>query len=571
MATLRRVTALVERYQALVEQIPAVLYINLPDETATTIYVSPQTETILHIPAEAWSQDLDWLDYLHPEDRERVWEDYTRAVRTAPPGFNHIDEYRLIGDDGVEIWVNDRVSVIRDDAGRPTLVQGVMFDVTEQRRAQAILERQTVLAAKVDAIAKRFTALLLEGSDVGKVLEVLAEIVENPVVLDDAAQLLDYAEHRSSAESVLTAWEEHRRSKHDIPDSLDTQSAPLRQTADCAWIPVQLRHEDWGRLHILPMERAFGELDGLALDRAAAAVSLALLTGMEGARLADRARSELIGDIWHGRRRSSREVLARMRSLGTTVTGSAWTAIVAECDLPQSARAERGLTRRRVLDGLLESLRLAVDQSGAPGMCAVVGDLCIALVGSTETSTLTRLSQGVERYAGEQIPTALVVTGSSRPSDIDHLDRALSEANEAAGYGLRVLRRPGLHRIEDLGLHRLLAQLSDGPELSWFVESELGALLALPRAQSETAVTTVRAFIAAGGTKVSAARALHIERRTMYYRLETIERLLGRSLDDPGVRLRLEVALQALDVLHHKSEGVVQRRTGRVADRQFDE
>ena len=72
VATLRRVTALVERYQALVEQIPAVLYINLPDETATTIYVSPQTETILHIPAEAWSQDLDWLDYLHPAEQRTV-------------------------------------------------------------------------------------------------------------------------------------------------------------------------------------------------------------------------------------------------------------------------------------------------------------------------------------------------------------------------------------------------------------------------------------------------------------------------------------------------------------------
>lgn len=47
------VAELKAKYQALVEQIPAVLYINLADQSETTIYVSPQTKSILGIPPEA--------------------------------------------------------------------------------------------------------------------------------------------------------------------------------------------------------------------------------------------------------------------------------------------------------------------------------------------------------------------------------------------------------------------------------------------------------------------------------------------------------------------------------------
>jgi purine catabolism regulator len=45
------------------------------------------------------------------------------------------------------------------------------------------------------------------------------------------------------------------------------------------------------------------------------------------------------------------------------------------------------------------------------------------------------------------------------------------------------------------------------------------------------------------------AQKLHLQRRSVYYRLERIEQLLGRSLDDPEQRVRLYVALRAHEML----------------------
>ena len=126
------------RYRALVEQIPAVLYIDRPGTEDETTYISPQVEEILGLSAEAWVREADlWLRHLHPDDREHALLTYRRGVAAGNP-FSY--EYRMLTPRGL-IWIRDDAVVLRDEAG--TLVQGVMFDVTEQKLAEeALLESE---------------------------------------------------------------------------------------------------------------------------------------------------------------------------------------------------------------------------------------------------------------------------------------------------------------------------------------------------------------------------------------------------------------------------------------------
>jgi len=54
------------------------------------------------------------------------------------------------------------------------------------------------------------------------------------------------------------------------------------------------------------------------------------------------------------------------------------------------------------------------------------------------------------------------------------------------------------------------------------------------------------AYLAAGGRKAEAARALHLERQSLYLRLHRIEELLGVSFDDEDAVLGLHLAVRAL-------------------------
>ncbi len=126
-----------ELYRGLVEQIPAITYLEVPeDDHGKTIYVSPQIETILGVTPEAWIDpgeegDL-WVRMIHPDDRERVLREYEEWVAGGPD----LSDYRMIRPDGQVVWIRDRGTPIRDKDGALIMDQGFMFDVTDQKKAE---------------------------------------------------------------------------------------------------------------------------------------------------------------------------------------------------------------------------------------------------------------------------------------------------------------------------------------------------------------------------------------------------------------------------------------------------
>jgi PAS domain S-box-containing protein len=130
------------RYQAVVEQVPAVTYTwdpTVPTGQAPPVYVSPQLELMLGYTPSEWSSDPQfWIERLHPEDRDRVLAASDEADRTGAP-FD--EEYRIYAKDGRIAWIRDEAVVVASsDDGRPLRVQGVMYDITRQKQAEQRLQ-----------------------------------------------------------------------------------------------------------------------------------------------------------------------------------------------------------------------------------------------------------------------------------------------------------------------------------------------------------------------------------------------------------------------------------------------
>ncbi len=74
-----------------------------------------------------------WADHIHPDDRERM---IAQFVRAATAGWSFDAEYRLMARDGSAVWLRDLGHVVRDVDGRPTLLRGLMVDITKQKRVE---------------------------------------------------------------------------------------------------------------------------------------------------------------------------------------------------------------------------------------------------------------------------------------------------------------------------------------------------------------------------------------------------------------------------------------------------
>ena len=134
------------RYQSLVEQLPAVTYAASLDPDAPTLYVSPQIETVLGFTAdEFYVSPSRWRRQLHPDDRDAVLEKLAQALEYDTPFRT---EYRIYRKDGSLAWARDEAVVVRRSDGTRLFLQGIMLDVTVEKR----LTEELLNARKLESV-----------------------------------------------------------------------------------------------------------------------------------------------------------------------------------------------------------------------------------------------------------------------------------------------------------------------------------------------------------------------------------------------------------------------------------
>ena len=118
-------------------------------------YVSPAVKTVTGYTEDEVVGMLA-LDFVHPEDRERVEQEIGLALRS--PGVTQI-EHRHVRKDGTVIWVQSRPRLAFDPVtGKPSSVTDVMRDVTAQKALEADLIAARATAEEASRIKSDFVA-----------------------------------------------------------------------------------------------------------------------------------------------------------------------------------------------------------------------------------------------------------------------------------------------------------------------------------------------------------------------------------------------------------------------------
>lgn len=121
------------KYQSLVEQLPAVVFLDRVDEQETPLYISPRIKELTGYSPEEWYVNPEiWAQRLHPEDKERILAQnkYSRQA-----GTRFLEEYRIIRRDGSIVWVKEDTNLICDSRGTALYWQGILLDITKEKES----------------------------------------------------------------------------------------------------------------------------------------------------------------------------------------------------------------------------------------------------------------------------------------------------------------------------------------------------------------------------------------------------------------------------------------------------
>jgi PAS domain S-box-containing protein len=148
------------RYRALVEQIPAVVFMAYLDRGIGEAYVSPQIEAALGFSQEEWLEDpVRWYSHIHPDDKQR-WS--TEAAEMFLTGNPLRSAYRVLSRDGRVIWFHCEAKMIRKENGEPWFIHGVGFDITDLKRTEEALQEERNVGKRAEA---KFRGLLEAAPD----------------------------------------------------------------------------------------------------------------------------------------------------------------------------------------------------------------------------------------------------------------------------------------------------------------------------------------------------------------------------------------------------------------------
>ena len=133
-------------FQALIETLPAAIYIVTLEEESRTLYVSPQAERLFGLPVSE-VQPARVRAMLHPDDRERMVAELARANGVSGPATL---EYRIVRPDGSVVWLEDTSVVLPGEPGEPQRTQGYLLDISERKR----LEEALLQSQKMEAVGQ---------------------------------------------------------------------------------------------------------------------------------------------------------------------------------------------------------------------------------------------------------------------------------------------------------------------------------------------------------------------------------------------------------------------------------
>ncbi|MFL5627182.1 MAG: PucR family transcriptional regulator [Ktedonobacteraceae bacterium] len=372
---------------------------------------------------------------------------------------------------------------------------------------------------------------------------------------------------RSCHKWVIVEDAEHNIRQQAAPNSAELLSLPVPLSDDALQqqgltritTNILIRHEVVGYLSLVGHDGDFDYMERIILGQVAPILAMEFAREKERSEVESRYQVEAFMDVLQGNYQQPEEMLARARLLGYNLTAPQVVAIfeVSPSEPQYSPGGTRGQWNRRLRDELLRVWPTCWILT-EPRRVTVLLPLAEADQANEHTEEentvfrrLERVHVRLQQSKGNSNNLPVYSGGLGRVTkDLRGIPQSFREAQQALEIGRRLFGENKLHLFARLGIYRLLFHLDGQNELTEFYQETLGPLLSGVNRGDTTLIETLEGFFRCNGNLSETARAMHLHRNSLLYRLGRIEEILGRSLEDSELRLSLQIALKIHHLLH---------------------
>jgi sugar diacid utilization regulator len=326
-------------------------------------------------------------------------------------------------------------------------------------------------------------------------------------------------------------------------------------------VAVRVGRDVAGHL-LLSAEQEIGPIDRALVDVAVTGVALEFAKIRATLEVEERLRGEAMSDLLAGTYPNETAMAARAARLGLDL-GRPHDLLVIDVARDQDADVDASDDGH---DGDLQELDLerrfvAIVReqlaARAPRSLTVPHGGAIVVLAARPTrgdrdmrGLAAELTTVLEGAAGAGTVTIALGGTCERPDDYAP---AFGASRRALDVMLKLGRRGAVVGARELGPYGLLLQASSLEDLESFARGTLAPLIEHDRGHGSDLLGTLRVYLEEDRVQRRAAARCFIHVNTVVYRINRIEGLIGRSLDDPSTVFDVTLALRVLDVLEAKA------------------
>ncbi len=420
--------------------------------------------------------------------------------------------------------------------------------------AQELITDPEAIAAlhRADALHTALTHIVLEGGDLARIAEAAGDTLGYGVIFTstdgrERAAHLDDAQRAALADADLLDPTGRLRVERIDPDGtrVGDGEALIRR--------VVAAGVDLARLVALRPDGRIHPSDVHALERAAIVAAL-LVTRVEAiTAVENKYRGDFLRDIFLGRAGEEEYVAEHAQAFGWHLDRPVMV-VVAVLEPDAIAALSPTPEDRRTWQDRFAHGWQQVAATVDPSIASVAFSREVVTLVPVDSDDLAASQVAVDRIIGAVRGDRgggriAFSAGVSRVADnLGALPEAYRQAQRAVEIGRRVHGGGSVTRFDQLGLHRLLALVPDGAELTSFAADVLGPL-AERTPEAADLRETLQVLLDTNFNVAEAARAQFFHYNTMRYRVGKLQRILGPVATDPHLRLDVAVALRALEIV----------------------
>ena len=200
-----------ERYRSFIKNFKGIAY--QTDSNFTPIFCHGAVEEITGYSEEdLLSGNPRWEQIVHKDDLPEIMRRFEKLCKNRNCVCER--EYRIFRKDGEVRWVEEIIQNLSDGSGKPLMIQGIIYDITERKRTEETLrktEERLLRAQKLEAIGRLAGGIAHDFNNLLTIINgnsglILDDLEEGHPLRTDIAEILGAGERASALTSQLLAF-----------------------------------------------------------------------------------------------------------------------------------------------------------------------------------------------------------------------------------------------------------------------------------------------------------------------------------------------------------------------------